>query len=249
MIFTTMRNPNLTIDIGKAFEEVELKSNYLNISFRHALCLTLECYHECPDASGSHALNYVIALERKEIASPDLSWTQFQDQAQSIIEFWGLNFMQARLQGISVFTRWQQGVINLVKDPHHPVNLDDLKIVVTLPKFTQTQKQINNLVEKYNPWDGVVTTDEFVDLRLVDVVRRGSAKRRASTWYAFADKRNQLMIMEIPDNDRASLMFKPMLEKILAVNNQKLCAQVDIAHRQINQDFSAGSIFRIRNIQ
>lgn len=232
--------PVIAVDV---FEDKKPNPVFLKIGSRTALAKTLKFWQDHPNCHGGDAFNHVAGDDYDPV-----DWQSCLPQAQEIIEFWGFNFMQERLAGNSNFTRWQQGVINLVRNPEQPITTEDLKIIVTLPRFTVTQRQLNNLTEKYQSWDGRQSSAP-VKLRLADIISRGSKGRRSKTWYAFADQSDQLMIMEIHDNEHSAVFLKSLLTRLLSENNQQLEAVICSSFRPIGKDFTAGLIYDMTDIR
>ena len=253
MTFKTIRNVGTpwatTINVtAEPYQESESAPIFLNFGARTALEKTIDWYEQHPYSCGADAYNYLKDEHHKPLSEQKPVSDEIQKQAQDIIEFWGFNFMQERLAGFDKFTRWQEGVINLVKDPIQPVSESDLKIIVTLPKYTIIQRKLNDLVEKYQPWDGSQGGGP-TNLKLVDVIERGSKGRRSKTCYAFVDDRNQLMFMEFFNGENSTVFVKALLDKMLSDNDLEITAEIKMSYQMIGRDFAVGKIYDISNIQ
>lgn len=217
----------------------------LDMSILQAMAFTIRYIEVNEFSCGSDIISEIMMSKRPQ----EIKWQLAIPQAREMLDFWRFNFIQEKLMGSKLHMgRWHEGIIDMVKDIDKPANTENIKLIVTLPKYTKIQRQTNDLMEKYLPWNKIVT-DHPVKLQLVDTVDRGSSNKRNAVWYYFVDEAQQLYVMELALSDRSTHLLRPMIEKILKDNQGFLTAKIHCGIKRIGRDFDVGTIYQIDDLQ
>ncbi len=144
----------------------------------------------------------------------------YNEKAKECLDFWRQHFIMRRLRGEFVHTPWQKGMIDLVKNDNELVPLSELKLVVTMPRFTDEQKRWNNYYDTYSSVHNDLlhpqrTFDDGIDLTFVEsymYYRNKPVRKR----YVFVSSDNELHVYDAEPTEEV------FIEAFLNQNNNKL---------------------------
>jgi hypothetical protein len=191
------------------------------------------CLHDI-DAGITSGGDLFSRVQTSELAKGE--WIPFIPAAQEVADFWRFEFMHKKLIGDYLDTKWQNGVVELIKDLHRPIIQDELKLLVSLPRFTKVQKTYQSWKENFKSIDFQYNSLHKRNLKFVEKLDKRRKNAPAQTWYAFADEDNQLIILPVFSGSIAATM----MEHILKLQDGKLSLDAHISHTRIDTDFYVG---------
>jgi hypothetical protein len=169
----------------------------------------------------------------------------FVSAAQELADFWRLHFVRRRLLGESHNTKWQQGVIDLITDLHRPITQRELKLLVTLPRYTHVQKTYYSWAENFKSVDLHNGYDPSrFDLTFVEKLEKKRKGTPTETWYAFTDIAKHLIILPVNKDSfkHTNFFATPLLDRMLKIQNGNLQLTANIIPARIADNFYAGKI-------
>lgn len=234
-----MRN---TTVINWDFEELKdpRKTKLMPFSILEAMSYTIS-YMNNSDADAKNDLARLMM--ELESGKPERWLNDNTNAAKDMLEFWGFEMMQNRLAGRDL-TKWQQTVSKLTANPYQRIIHDDLRVIITLPKFTALQKRYHGYAEQYKTF--TKRQDDYLGyLSLVDTYQH-STTNRSVTVYAFASPENHLYLYEF--NNRRDYEKRKFFDKVLSLSDNRLLVTARTQVRPLTANMYAMKITYLEEI-
>lgn len=225
------------IDVGAwDFDEEAKKidAREYKITVQQALAYTLSKEAE-PDTDyyggqGSHIISTIENSGGSDIARS--KFHKFMEPAAKMIQFWQFEIMSTRIKG-NQLTKWQQAMAEVVKDPARFVKHAELRLLVTMSRFTEIQKRYHRYAAefksvKHNSHGHSLAT---TTLELVDQYQHKTT-RSDNMVYVFKTESNHLAFYKISMHTQRTTDMMEFLDALLALKNNRL--QVQVSARTIN---------------
>ena len=138
------------------------------------------------------------------------------DSAFDSIDYWRNHFMVRRLQGYDISSPWQKGMIELVNNPDNIAKHKQLKLIATLPKYTEIQQRWDNYEVEYTSskrQDFNFNKKLSARLELVDKYSTSTKNKKAHQVFVFKNVHTNELFVYNSDNSGDGKLF---LETILS---------------------------------
>lgn len=190
------------------------KSKQMPFSVLEAMSYTISYMNNSDDDVKNDLSRLMMELES---GKPERWLHDNTNAAKDMLEFWGFEMMQNRLAGRDL-TKWQKTVSKLAANPYQRIIRDDLRVIITLPKFTALQKRYHGYAEQYKTVKE--RQDDYLGyLSLVDTYQH-STTNKTVTVYAFASPDNQLYLYEF--SNRHDYEKRKFFDKVLSLSDNRL---------------------------
>lgn len=210
------------------------KTREMPFSILEAMSYTIS-YMNNSDADAKNDLARLMM--ELESGKPERWLHDNTNAAKDMLEFWGFEMMQNRLAGREL-TKWQKTVSKLTANPYHLIIQDDLRVIITLPRFTALQKRYHGYAEQYKTISE--RQDEYFGyLTLADTYQHESTNKN-NTVYAFTSPENHLYLYEI--DNRRDYEKRKFLERILALSDNRLLVSARTRPRPLTSHMCAMKI-------
>ena len=223
-------------DIEWDLEELKdpRKTKLMPFSVLEAMSYTIS-YMNNSDVNVSNDLARLVM--ELESGKPDRWLHDNTNAAKDMLEFWGFEMMQNRLAGREL-TKWQKTVSKLTANPYQRIIHDDLRVIITLPKFTALQKRYQGYAEQYKTITS--RSDRYIGyLNIVDTYQHCTTNKNV-TVYVFASPENQLYLYELCN--RRDYEKRKFLDKILDLSDNRLLVSARTQLRPLTSNMYAMKI-------
>lgn len=179
----------------------------------------------------------VLETYHKSITSPELS---YYERAKESIDYWRHYFMVRRMQGADISSSWQKGMIELVTNTDDFVKRKQLKLIVTIPKYTELQQRWENYELLYKSCVNVNHGQKTgVRLELIDRYTNSTRNKREHNVFVFKDLyTNELYTYETVRNSGE----KVFLDAILSFKNNLVDCEVWTTTKSFSKNFNYNRI-------
>ena len=216
------------------------KTNQMPFSVLEAMSYTISYMNNSDDGAKNDLSRLMMELES---GKPERWLHDNNKAAKDMLEFWGFEMMQNRLAGRDL-SKWQKTVSKLTANPHQRIIQDDLRVIITLTKFTALQKRYHSYAEQYKTF--TKRQDEYLGyLTLVDTYQH-STTNKSVTVYAFASPDNHLYLYEL--SNRHDYEKRKFLDKVLSLCDNRLLVTAHTRVRPLTAHMYAMKITYLEEI-
>jgi hypothetical protein len=142
--------------------------------------------------------------------------------------------MQNRLVGRDL-TNWQKTVSKLTSNPHQRIIQDDLRVIITLPKFTDLQKRYHRYAEQYKTVTGMPY--DYVGYLTLEDTYQHDTTHKNRTVYAFRSPEDHLYLYEF--NSRYDYEKRKFFDAVLSLSNNRLLVSARTQRRSLTANMNA----------
>lgn len=240
-----MTTINQRVSIDWDFEDFSSKpdprkSKQMPYSVLEAMSYTISYIDNLADTETIDLSRLIMELET---GKPERWLRDNTNAAKDMLEFWGFEMMQARMAGNGL-TKWQKTVAKLVSNYHSTIIQDDLRVIVTLPRFTELQKRYHGYAEKYK---SIRKGSDFYNGQLTFVENYMHANsRKTAEVYVFKNDINELFLYEL--DSRRDWEKRMFLDTIISDRAGVLNVNTRVRPRQLTAHLLAHKIMLIEKI-
>lgn len=163
--------------------------------------------------------------------------------AKLVVDYWRNHFVTRKMQGENINSPWQQGMIDIVSYPDIMARRSDLRLIVTMPMYTDIQQRwdeyqnIFTSVDKVNDAGFQSPSYKYhVNLVLHDKYEKSTKATSKNKYYIFKDKNTNVLYNYVSRKVHAN--EQEFLDVLLKYTDGVLKTDVWVMPKRHNIDFT-----------